>query len=114
MGKDSRKADRRPKKPPQVVRVLKWSFALAAIAVVVYTISQSAGVSYNERDIAVVDFSALSAEEKQTALVAANRASCTCGCNLTLAQCVATDSTCPIREDNIKRIRTMVQEANKP
>jgi hypothetical protein len=28
-----------------------------------------------------------------------------------LAQCVATDSTCPIRNENIERIKTMVREA---
>ena len=30
---------------------------------------------------------------------------------MTLAQCVATDSTCPVRETNIERIRTLVREA---
>jgi hypothetical protein len=114
MKKELRKANRRSKKPPQVIRVLKWSFGIAVVALVAYLISQSAGVAYNERNIGVVDFSALKADEKHSALVAANAASCTCGCGMTLAQCVSTDSTCPIREDNIRRIRTMVQEADKP
>jgi hypothetical protein len=30
---------------------------------------------------------------------------------MTLAQCVSTDSTCPVREGNIDRIRTMVRDA---
>jgi hypothetical protein len=30
---------------------------------------------------------------------------------MTLAQCVATDSTCPIREINIERIRALVRDA---
>jgi hypothetical protein len=30
---------------------------------------------------------------------------------VTLAQCVATDSTCPVRDGNIDRIRTMVKDA---
>ena len=42
---------------------------------------------------------------------AANLARCTCGCGMTLAQCVATDSTCPVREGNIERIKTMVKDA---
>jgi len=69
------------------------------------------GVAYNERAIRVVDFSSLSAAQKRTALVTANSARCDCGCGMGLAQCVATDSTCPIREPNIERIRAMVQEA---
>jgi hypothetical protein len=32
---------------------------------------------------------------------------------MTLAQCVATDSTCPVREGNIDRIRTMVRDAEQ-
>ena len=30
---------------------------------------------------------------------------------MNMAQCVATDSTCPIRDKNIETIRTMVREA---
>jgi hypothetical protein len=30
---------------------------------------------------------------------------------MNLAQCVATDMTCPVRERNIEAIRTMVREA---
>jgi hypothetical protein len=32
---------------------------------------------------------------------------------MTLAQCVATDSTCPIRETNVDTIRKMVGEASR-
>ena|SRR5436189_6094614 len=113
MKKASRKADRRPKSHA-LVRPLKWLFALAGVGVVVYAVSQSAGVAYNERNIAVVDFSALTSAEKREALVAANSASCTCGCGMTLAQCVSTDTACPIRDENIKHIRAMVQAADKP
>jgi hypothetical protein len=38
---------------------------------------------------------------------------CPCGCGLGLAQCVATDSTCPIREENIERIKKMVRSAEQ-
>ena len=50
---------------------------------------------YTDRDLREVDFSALTGEQKQEVLNNANEARCTCGCGMTLAQCVATDSTCP-------------------
>jgi hypothetical protein len=69
------------------------------------------GTVFRETDIKVVDFSDLDAGGRKQALQAANRARCTCGCGMSLAQCVATDSTCPIREGNIDKIRAMVREA---
>jgi hypothetical protein len=32
---------------------------------------------------------------------------------MTLAQCVATDSTCPIRESNVEKIKNLVNEAQR-
>jgi hypothetical protein len=81
------------------------------VALVVYGVSQMSSIAYTDRDIAVVDFSMLSSKEKNNALEAANRARCTCSCGMTLAQCVATDSTCPVRNDNIDRIKRIVEEA---
>ena len=68
-------------------------------------------IAFDENDIAVVNFSGLSDDQKQKALEAANAARCTCGCGLGLAQCVSTDPNCPIRDGNIDRIRGMVREA---
>ncbi len=65
---------------------------------------------YTDRDLREVDFSALTGEQKQEVLDHANEARCTCGCGLSLAQCVATDSTCPLRNSNIERIRSLVQQ----
>ena len=65
---------------------------------------------YTDRDLREVDFSALTEEQKHEVLDHANEARCTCGCGLTLAQCVATDSTCPLRNSNIERIRSLVQQ----
>ncbi len=65
---------------------------------------------YTDRDLREVDFSALTGEQKQEVLDQANEARCTCGCSLGLAQCVATDSTCPLRNSNIERIRSLVQQ----
>jgi hypothetical protein len=93
------------------MRAVKWVGAAVVFAAVAYAVSQSSGVAYTERDIKAVDFSALNSKQKTTALQAANRASCPCGCGMTLAQCVSTDSTCPIREENVKKIRRMVDEA---
>ena len=101
----------KPRKAAAWPKAVKW----AAIAVVVggigYGVSQMSNIAYGDAEIKVVDFSGLDAQQKRSALEAANAARCTCGCGMTLAQCVATDSTCPIRESNIGRIRTMVNDA---
>jgi hypothetical protein len=88
-----------------------WIVALLVIGGVGYGLSELSGVAYNEDAIRVVDFSPLTARQKRAALVAANNARCNCGCGMGLAQCVATDSTCPIREPNIEKIKTMVRDA---
>jgi hypothetical protein len=108
---ESRKVRR---KAARRVRPLKWIVVAGAIGLVVYGVSQMSGIAYSERDLAVVDFSALSRTEKNNALEAANRARCTCGCGMTLAQCVATDSTCPVRDGNIDRIKRLVEQAKEP
>ena len=102
---------RRSKVARRSTKVLKWAGTLAAVALVVYGITQMSGVAYTDKDLGVVDFSNLDRSEKKTALEAVNRARCTCGCGMTLAQCVATDSTCPIRTDNIDKIKTIVQQS---
>ena len=95
-------------------RVKSYAIALGVIAVVggvIWGLATSAGVAYNERDLAVIDFTSLTAGQKRAALVEANADRCTCGCGMGLAQCVATDMTCPVRTDNITKIRGMVQKA---
>ena len=92
-------------------KLLVWAGAIAAVALVVFFLAQSSGVAYDEEKIGAVNFSGLDATQKRTALRAANAARCNCGCGMTLAQCVATDSTCPIRTDNIARIKGMVADA---
>jgi len=103
---------RRRKGAPLYVKAIKWIAGLGLAAGVVYVASQSAGVAFDERAIGVVNFADLSAAGKKTALRAANAARCTCGCGLGLAECVSTDMTCPIREGNIERIKTMVRDAS--
>jgi hypothetical protein len=110
LGKASRKRDRR-KKTPGYVTALKWAAGLSVVALMIYAAWDRAGVVYDADDIAVVDFSDLPSSSRRTALQAANRARCNCGCGMTLAQCVATDSTCPVRETNIERIRTLARDA---
>ena len=92
-------------------RIVRWLVGLSAIAIIGYGLSQMSNIAYDDQDIAVVDFSNLSSKQKRTALEAANSARCNCGCAMTLAQCVATDSTCPVRESNIGRVKTLVQQA---
>ncbi len=95
----------------QSKRLAIWVGVIAVVGAAVYGISRSAGVPFDEDDILVVDFSDLNDAERRTALQAANSARCPCGCGMNLAQCVATDSTCPLRETNIGKIRTMVEQA---
>ena len=106
-----RKIERRKRAAPLYLKPLKWIGALAVLALIVYAVSELGGVAYDERAIKVVDFSNLSPAGKRKALKSANNARCTCGCGLGLAECVATDSTCPIREPNIEKIKTMVRDA---
>lgn len=94
--------------------ILTWLAVAAGVALIVWGISRTAGVAYTEKDIAVVSFSNLTSGERRSALQAANRERCTCGCGMTLARCVSTDMTCPLRERNIQSIRTMVREADRP
>ena len=84
---------------------------LAAIGGVIYGLARAPSIAYNERDLRDVDFTSLNAEQKRAALVEANADRCTCGCGMALAQCVATDMTCPVRSGNITKIRGMVQKA---
>ena len=84
---------------------------LAALAGLIYGLARSPSITFNERDLADIDFTSLNAEQKRAALVEANADRCTCGCGMTLAQCVATDMTCPVRSGNITKIRGMVQKA---
>jgi len=94
--------------------MMTWIVAAGAVALVVYGISQMSSIAYSDKDLGVVDFSNLDSKEKRAALEAANTARCTCGCGMTLAQCVATDSTCPLRVGNIDKIKGMVAQAHTP
>ena len=109
--KDSERRRRR-KGAPLYFTLLKWTVGLALVGGIGYAVSQSAGVPYDENAIGVVNFSDLSPKGRKAALKAANEARCSCGCNLGLAECVSTDKTCPIREGNIERIKTMVRDAS--
>ena len=116
MGDRSKGAERKRahKKAARRAKVLKWVLVAGVVALIGYGVSQMSGVAYSDRDIKVVDFSGLNRNEKNVALKAANGERCTCGCGMTLAQCVATDSTCPLREDNIVKISRMVEQAREP
>jgi hypothetical protein len=90
-----------------------WVAALVLVGAAIYALSNS--VPYGERALRdVVDLSGLTASQRSTALKEANAARCTCGCRLGLAECLVTDLTCPIRTDNIARVRGMVATAAMP
>jgi hypothetical protein len=111
------KARSKPKYAPRsrTMRRLKsaaiWLVVLAAIGGLIYGLANTSGIAYGERQLPAVDFSSLNESQKETALVEANAGRCGCGCGMGLAQCVATDMTCPIRTDNITKIRALVQKA---
>jgi len=109
--KSVRERERRRRTKPSSVKALKWIAVLAVVGLVGYAVSQMDGVPYGERELGVVSFADLSSNGKRSALKAANLARCTCGCGMTLAQCIATDSTCPVREGNIDKLKTMVKDA---
>jgi hypothetical protein len=113
MKKQAREAERRRRRPSALAKFVKWTLFIAVAALIVYGLSITAGVAWDEEDIRVVDFSSLSPGAKRAALRRANSARCTCGCGMNLAQCVATDMTCPVRDKNIEAIRTMVREAGE-
>ena len=103
-----------PRKPAWRSRLLKWSAVVGVLGLAAYGVSQMSSIAYTEKDIRAVDFSSLDSRQKKTALEAANQARCVCGCGMSLAQCVATDSTCPLRDGNIVRIQAMVEKASAP
>jgi hypothetical protein len=99
------------RKPAGRAALAKWLVAVAVIGAIGYGLSQMSNIAYGDAEIKVIDFSGLDATQKRGALEAANAARCTCGCGMTLAQCVATDSTCPIRESNVEKIKNLVNDA---
>lgn len=90
-----------------------WIGSVALLVLIIYGVTRNAGVAYGEDDLTGVSFASLDPDRKQSVLEEANRARCTCGCGMTLAQCVATDMTCPVRNDNITRIKGMVDQARQ-
>jgi hypothetical protein len=101
----------KPRKAARPAKLLKWVVVAAIVGAAGYGLSQMSNIAYGDAEIKVIDFSGLDATQKRGALEAANAARCNCGCGMTLAQCVATDSTCPIRQDNIDKIKKMVNDA---
>jgi hypothetical protein len=101
----------KPRKRAGRSGLVKWIVIAAVLGGAGYGLSQMSNIAYGEGEIKVVDFSGLDATQKRGALEAANAARCSCGCGMTLAQCVATDSTCPIRDGNVDRIKHIVSDA---
>jgi hypothetical protein len=107
-----RKGDRQRRRAAGGRRAMKWLIIAAVVGLMGFGVTRlSSGVPFDENDIGVVDFSSLTPGQKLGALQAANRARCPCGCGMNVAQCLATDMTCPLRNENIQKVRTMVREA---
>jgi hypothetical protein len=92
-------------------KVIKWTVALGVVALIGYGVSQMSNIAYGENRLPMINFSDLTAAQKDAALEEANEERCPCGCGMTLAQCVATDETCPMRSAHIDLIRGMVARA---
>ena len=60
-----------------------------------------------------VDMSGLNDAQRGNVMRTANAQRCTCGCNMTLAQCINTDTTCPLRGRNFQRARQLVARAGQ-
>lgn len=97
-------------------RNLKWIAGAAILLLTGYGIFRSNNggsqeiTYYIDTDIEEIDFSKLAEAQKRGVLDKVNKISCTCGCGMTLAQCVAIDSTCPLRSSNIDQIRDLIKE----
>ena len=107
------KARPRRKSSPFQTRAVQWAIVLAVAGLAIYGFSQMSSIVYTEANLRAIDFSSLSAKQRRNALETAHQARCTCGCGMNLAQCVATDMTCPVRERNIESIRAMVRNASR-
>jgi thiol-disulfide isomerase/thioredoxin len=61
-----------------------------------------------------VDFSGLTPQQKKAALKRMNSEKCTCGCELTIAQCRINDTTCPISGGLADKIVKDVKSGSPP
>lgn len=68
----------------------------------------------NATELPDVDFAGLNAEQKKRALHRLNAESCTCGCDLTLAQCRLIDTACTISRDLAAQVIKENREGGKP
>jgi thiol-disulfide isomerase/thioredoxin len=72
----------------------------------------------NATELPDVDLSGLTPEQKKEALHRLNAETCTCGCNLTLAECRINDSSCPVSKpaanEVVKRVRAGQPEPPAP
>jgi len=72
----------------------------------------------NAKELPGVDFKGLTDDQKHAALKRMNSETCTCGCNLTIAQCRINDSECTtsqrLAERIVREIRTSSGHATPP
>ena len=101
----------RPRTLRRVKAAAIWIGIIAVFGGIIYSLASTPGIAYTDRHLTAIDFTSLNDDQKRAALIEANGGRCGCGCGMTLAQCVATDMTCPVRTDNITKIRGMVQKA---
>ena len=55
----------------------------------------------------------MSSKQREKVIEVANHQPCPCGCVHTLASCLKSDLTCPIRSQNIAKVKDLIAEAAK-
>lgn len=104
----------------RAARIKKWA-GVAVAVVAAYGLFKFAGpgkfaapadgrTRYSADDIQGVDFSRLTMGQKKKVMEEANREGCTCGCGMTLAQCIVTDRACPLRSSHTAHLQKRAQE----
>lgn len=67
----------------------------------------------NYSTIEGIDMSHLTQEQRKKVMYVVNNEGCTCGCSMTLVQCINIDSTCPLRSKNIEHAQQLVSSATE-
>ncbi len=58
-----------------------------------------------------IDVSGLSEADRKRILLDANHRGCGCGCGMTVAQCLVTDPTCPVRGQLFRELQETIDRA---
>ncbi|HLG43289.1 MAG TPA: hypothetical protein VI643_07980 [Planctomycetota bacterium] len=60
-----------------------------------------------------LDVAGLDEDARKRILLDANHRGCGCGCGMTVAQCLVTDPTCPVREKLFRELQETIDRARR-